>query len=202
MNTKGHPKYHKTPPTLPPNDSHIAIKIHQLTHILRQMTPDNPRLTIKWPQIALNCPPKRPPTDSRSTPEGPINDLQGTPKGPHSDVQWAPKVLRKDAQWTPEWPTTWLPIYVQRTPPDLKLVLKLHPPDPTWPSYACVSIIVMHTYAVVALGAISCATMTRHTTLIISCACAACRALVSMLLPHTLFIWRCMSSRCLHVQAF
>ena len=154
--------------------------------------------------MTLKCPPTWPPTDSQSTPEGPTNDLQGTPKGPHSDVQWAPKVLRNDAQCTPEWPTTWLPIYVQRTPPDPKSDLKLHPPDPTWPPYACVSIIVMNTYAVVALGAISSATMTRHTTLMISCTCIFV-ALASVLLPHTpcnSFQRRCMSSRCLHVQAF
>ena len=118
MNTKGHPKYHKTPPTLPPNDSHIAIKIHQLTHILRQMTPDNPRLTIKWPQIALNCPPKRPPTDSRSTPEGPINDLQGTPKGPHSDVQLGPQSTQKGRSMNPRMTHNMTP--------------NLRTKDPTW----------------------------------------------------------------------
>ena len=110
------------------------------------------------------------PKDHTVTSNGPPKYSERTLNEPPNDPQ-------HDSQFTYKGP-----------PHDLKLVLKLHPPDPTWPSYACVSIIVMHTYAVVALGAISCATMTRHTTLIISCACAACRALVSMLLPHTLFI--------------
>ena len=54
----------------------------------------------------------------------------------------------------------------------------------------------MNTYAVVALGAISSATMTRHTTLIISCACIFV-ALVSVLLPHTPFGGVCPAAACM-----